>query len=163
MATYNIENPSPKMIEVNNLWSGDGWYENQDYFDQTVEEAEKESGMVFMPCTDYSDWYKEIHGFRPRGYALWWSAQEWEAEQEWLSKQSEIAAAEAEAAQKYAISKFENVISLSIQLGAKTRERALEWLKQNYSETDLMYGDEYIEYDFGLPYGYIKGKGVVGW
>ena len=105
--------------------------------------------------SQYSDFYKDVHGFRPR-FA---SDEQWNSES-WLSKQMDllheewevVAAREAEH-EREAVAAFEVKVDAIIASGAKTRTKAIEWL-MDAADAD---GDpEYMCFLSGLPYGYFK-------
>lgn len=103
----------------------------------------------------YSDFYKDLHGFRPRPSSdERWNSLEWlEAQIEELRAYAPIVAAQEAAREKAAIEEFEALVATTIASGAKNRETALRWIMDG-SECD---GDwEYLCYHHGLPYGYFR-------
>ena len=106
-------------------------------------------------AASHYDFYKSVYGIRPR----WMdydsmTVADLEKAMDELAVQSEIQAkleADAEAA---AIDVFENRVVDCMQMGASTRQQAIEWIKQaeNASNED----PDYLCYLLGLPYGYIK-------
>lgn len=58
--------------------------------------------------------------------------------------------------QEEAVARFEARVTNIIECGAGDRETALRWIRDAQDEFDRMYGDEYLEYSLGLPYGYLK-------
>lgn len=103
----------------------------------------------------YSDFYKELHGFRPRfATAEQWNSLEWlEAQIKDLHAYAPIVEAEEAAREKEEIERFEALVATTIEAGAKDRESALRWI-MDASDCD---GDwEYLCYQHCLPYGYFK-------
>ena len=64
---------------------------------------------------------------------------------------------EEEAMQAQDIAEFEQHVNMLIEMGAGTRERALDWIRDAEFEDDFdrSMGDDYLEYKLGLPYGYL--------
>jgi hypothetical protein len=105
----------------------------------------------------YSDFYKELHGFRPRfATAEQWNSLEWLEEQiKSLHEYAPIVAAEDAAREKAAIEKFEALVATTIASGAKDRVTAMRWLRDS-DDPYVANDDGYFEYTHGLPYGYLK-------
>ncbi len=112
----------------------------------------EELTVVEQLQNEYSDFYKEVHGFRPRAH----SSEQWNCEY-WL--RSELAALEersvsvfAEEAEREAraIEKLEAGIVKLIEVGAKDRETAISWLMTSLGVTDF----DHLSYEMGVPYGY---------
>jgi hypothetical protein len=107
----------------------------------------------------YSDIFKDANGFRPRG-GLWegWMAMTAdEKQEEWdsLCRQIEVNIAEERAMEDAAIVDFEAKLQEMIEYGAADRETAIRWAKDSYDFD----GDEgYLEFQLGLPYGYLAGN-----
>ena len=105
-------------------------------------------------AAEHYDFYKEVHGIRPR----WMSydamtEEELEAEMAQLSKEADYVFAEEKRIQEENVAKFEQHVTNTICMGARDRETALRWI-MDASEAD---GDwEYFCYLNGLPYGYFK-------
>lgn len=105
-----------------------------------------------LQCT-FSDYHKDVYGFRPR----YMTAEQWNSEQwlrEEISKLDMAAMCEAEAEQQrqaIAIQDFEEAVLTSIQAGAADRATAIRWLQQATNTEDDV---GYFEYISGLPYGY---------
>ncbi len=100
----------------------------------------------------YSDYHKDVYGFRPR-LGRDWTLEDYEqaikdlepiAARTWAAE----AAAEAEA-----INELEATILRLIGLGAADRAAAIRWLH----ESEKTGGDNsYLCFQLGVPYGYIK-------
>jgi hypothetical protein len=105
----------------------------------------------------YSDFYKELHGFRPRfASEEQWNSLEWLNEQiDALHAYAPIVAAEEAEMSKQAIERFEALVATTIAAGAKTREVALRWLRDS-DDPYIVNDDNYFEYTHNLPYGYLK-------
>lgn len=103
--------------------------------------------------SDFSDFYKEIHGIRPR----WMTDEQWNSE-EWLEqaiKGLEVAA-EEEAVRRNdayarAINTLEDLIVTQIQNGATDRETAIRWLMDAEDIDDV----SHYEFRMGVPDGYL--------
>lgn len=109
---------------------------------------------------EYYDFYKEVHGIRPR----WiyseqgpvYTEQEMEQMLKRLAAEAKVVFAQEEAAQKAAVQVFEQRVAEVIASGAKDRETAIRWLF-DAEEDQYVAGDpDYYCYLHGLPYGYFK-------
>jgi hypothetical protein len=101
----------------------------------------------------YSDMYKEVHGFRPRGFYGNVSAEHLQSQIEWLAQESARQMAELEIIQTKNAADFEIRIGKTIAMGAGNRETALRWIH----EAEGTNGDnDYLCYVLNLDYGYIK-------
>ena len=105
-------------------------------------QEEREDVMVWV-----SDLYKDVNGFRPRGYKFnEWSNQELEDFVNDLIEINEKQAAEERAWENKAIN---DVISV----GADDKETALRWLDQ--ADAYFMYGDDEFYADDIEKYGWV--------
>jgi len=105
-------------------------------------QEEREDVMVWV-----SDLYKDVNGFRPRGYKFnEWSNQELEDFVNDLIEVSENQAAEERAWENKAIN---DVMSV----GADDKETALRWLDQ--ADAYFMYGDDEFYEDSIEKYGWV--------
>lgn len=106
----------------------------------------------------YSDFYKEVHGIRPRWVNHDAVTVEWyrealaqlqvESDEQW-ERQKELDAKN--------IAVFEKSVASLIEAGAKDRATALRWI-HDANDTN---GDwEYLCYKLELPYGYFNKKAV---
>lgn len=105
--------------------------------------------------SDYSDFYKEVNGFRPRFMSdEQWNSEAWlRAELAILAEQAKVVAAEETRRETEAVAKFEKFVEITIAAGASDRETALRWIMDG-SGYD---GDwEYLCFGNGLPYGYFR-------
>ena len=98
----------------------------------------------------YWDFYKEVHGIRPR-----WVNHE-EATVEWyrdalerLQREAEVLWELEQVQEAEAIAKFEKSIDSLIAAGAGDRATAIRWLKEANNGDD-----EFLCYTLGLPYNY---------
>lgn len=107
---------------------------------------EELSELEQLACT-YSDFHKDVYGFRPRHTAGWEVHSYKEAIAE-LQVEAERVWAQDKIAQQNAIAAFED---LAKSYGGV--ETAKRWQHQAYG-TDG--DDEYLCYHLGLPYGYFK-------
>jgi hypothetical protein len=105
-------------------------------------------------ASDFSDFYKDVHGFRPRHYDFSsWTIVDFDREFALLSKASEREAAFEAEQQAQCAAAVEARISANIAIGAKDRETAIRWLHEAH-ETN---GDsEYLCYLLGVKYGYFN-------
>lgn len=105
-------------------------------------QEEREDVMVWV-----SDLYKDVNGFRPRGYKFnEWSNQELEDFVNDLIEVSEKQAAEERAWENKAIN---DVMSV----GADDKKTALRWLDQ--ADAHFMYGDDEFYTDSIEKYGWV--------
>lgn len=104
----------------------------------------------------YSDFYKELHGFRPRFSSdEQWNSLEWLNEQiDALHAYAPIVLAEEEEMSKQAIERFEALVATTIASGAKDRVTAMRWLRDS-DDPYVVNDDNYFEYTHNLPYGYL--------
>lgn len=97
--------------------------------------------------------HKEAYGFRPRGPMPEWTLAEWEAEFDRLGRICDENAKQEAERQAIAVAEFEETIQNAIAVGAADRETALRWLRDAH---DTHGDDGYLEYQLGLPYGYLS-------
>jgi hypothetical protein len=105
--------------------------------------------------SEYSDFYKEVYGFRPRFMSEeQWNSEEWfEAELKVLAERAKVVFAEEEAREQASIQQFEALVAKTIADGAKNRETALRWIMDGSDAHDDW---DFLCYDYNLPYGYFK-------
>ena len=103
--------------------------------------------------SEYSDFYKEAFGFRPRWDYSAMTLADFDHEFEYLAqecKRNEELRAKAEA--EAAVRLEQRILSL-LESGAKSRAMALRWL----DEAEGTNGDvDYLCFCLGVDYGYIK-------
>jgi hypothetical protein len=120
----------------------------------------EEPTVVEQLQSDFSDFHKEVYGFRPR-YATpeQWNSEAWLlAELEKLEQASVAVFAEQDAQQQRDIATFEVRVADAIQLGAADRDAALRWIM----DADDCQGDlEFLCYKNGLPYRYFANDTVA--
>jgi len=104
---------------------------------------------------EYSDFYKDVHGFRPRGMSTeQWNSVEWfKAQMESLAIESERVANDEANREREAIGAFEVRVDAIIAAGAGDRAAALRWILDANEATD---DPDFLCYKLGLPYGYFK-------
>lgn len=104
----------------------------------------------------YSDFHKDVYGFRPRGEAwqAWLNMTDEQKQQRWESMQAQLEADEADEKRQEAeaIINFEDVISNLIADGHADRKSAVQWL---HSLHNTLNDNDYLCYKFGIPYGYL--------
>lgn len=102
-------------------------------------------------ASQYSDVFKDAHGFRPRQDTSSWTLEDFDRE---LARLYVICEREREwqaMEDAQAIKEFEATVAKLIARGAKHRETAIEWLLDgNGGDT------ESLCYHMGLPYGYLN-------
>ena len=108
----------------------------------------------------FSDLFKDVCGFRPRGgFAEFESLEAFDAEFERLAKSLEAQIEDEAQAKEKAKAKFEIALSeIMVITGNIDRIAAIRLLAQaeGYEDDLQWYGYEKVEYEFNLPYGYIK-------
>ena len=102
----------------------------------------------------YWDMYKDAYGIRPRGIdTSTWTLEDFDKEFEYLGNVISREENQRKVDEQNAAKDFEARIGELINLGAKTRETALQWIM----EADECNGDwEYLAYSNGLSYSYFK-------
>jgi hypothetical protein len=118
-----------------------------------TEQSEKdELGAV------YYDFYKEVHGIRPRWVNHDEATVEWyRAQLEQLQLQADINYQEQLVREGEAIAQFEKSIDSLIASGAGDRATAIRWM---HEANDTNYDSEYLCYLLDLPYGYFRKEEV---
>ncbi len=102
----------------------------------------------------YSDLYKDVYGFRPRGVTFE-SVEKFQRSWDYLVEQLEANQAAERVAQAENVKAFEARIVETISLGAGDRETAIRWIL-DAEETD---DREHLEWKLNIPYGYLsKGQ-----
>ena len=90
--------------------------------------------------SEYSDYFKSVHGFRPRSITAGWDVERYGREMESLGKEAELVfAAEAER-ENSAVEDFKSLISSTIEIGAGDEMTAIRWMVQDekfYSSQDV--------------------------
>ena len=117
----------------------------------------------------YSDFHKEVIGFRPRHMMLCACdySNEFELFAAFGALKSYVADLEAAsvgvfeqkaADRKKAVDDFEAHVSKCIQVGASTRTNAIGWICEihNVPNENSTYGWEHLEYLLNIPFGYIE-------
>jgi hypothetical protein len=123
-------------------------------------------------AADHYDFYKEVHGIRPRwmNYEAM-SEQELETELRSLEEEAAVVAFAEEKRKENRIAVFEEHVTNTINIGAKDRATALRWIMATYKTLyepegyahifPQVHGDlDYFCYLNGLPYDYFN-KEVV--
>ena len=119
----------------------------------------------------YSDFHKEVYGFRPRTLALCAcdypdhkslveAMSHLERLVDGLQDVAEHVFAERRADEKKAVEEFESTVAHYIQCGAGNRANAIRWICESY---DVMHepgqnGWEHLEYQCQIPFGYISNS-----
>jgi hypothetical protein len=104
-----------------------------------------------------SDLHKDAYGFRPKTnfWNAWNSYDEQQKQDLWdsmcgtLERNLEL---EREMEDEAAVH-FENTLATMMHVGAKSKEMAIGWLHDAH---DTNGDDNYLEFKFGLRYGYIQ-------
>ena len=112
-----------------------------------------------------SDLHKEAYGFRPRGSGFWaeWDSADDDGKQRiWddlLDAANRAAETEREIQQE-AIAEFESTVrGIMATVAGATRKDAVRYLHDQY---DTQGSEEWLEYELGVPYGYLSGSLKVG-
>jgi hypothetical protein len=116
-----------------------------------------------------SDLHKDAYGFRPpEGFWLSWKAYtEDQKQEEWdyLCRVLDRELEEERWAQAQAIESFETKVVELMALGAKDRLMAINWLLQSLdvdpTKAGRAYAYEELEWQLGLPYGYVTAHLAV--
>ena len=112
-------------------------------------------------ASEYYDFYKDVHGIRPRWIynevGCVYSEQELEEMLVDLSKQADVVFAEEAARYDAAAIELEQRIQNMIETGAQDRNTAIRWL-HDAEETNG--DDEYLCFKLGVRYGYFFKKVV---
>ena len=100
------------------------------------------------------DLYKDVHGVRPRGVDTSnWTLEGFNAQINALSTALEEQMEEERQNQTLAIQRFESRVQDTILAGAGNRETAVQWIMR---DSGMGEDQEYIEYRFNLPFGYLR-------
>jgi hypothetical protein len=103
---------------------------------------------------EFSDFYKDAHGFRPRHIdTSTWTLEDFDREFEVLANICKENAAARKVAETEAIKFLELRILSLYRLGAKDRAMAIRWIAEAEDAGSDM---EYLCFLVGVPYGYIK-------
>jgi hypothetical protein len=109
-----------------------------------------------------SDLHKDAKGFRPSEsfYNNWINASNKEKQSIWnaLIKEFNAKVEEENAQEELAIKSFNDKINKMIACGAEDTKQAMRWIVDSLglSNTDKLYGEQYICYKLGLPYSYAE-------
>lgn len=103
---------------------------------------------------EFSDFYKDAHGFRPHHIdTSSWTLEDFDAEFEALARVCKENAAQRDIAETEATKVLEARIVSLMQSGAKDRAMAIRWI----AEAEECGSDmEYLCFLVGVPYGYFK-------
>ena len=116
--------------------------------------------MYTFDDNTYSDLHKDCYGFRPSVEAMihWHSLTADQKQAEWdrlcVALEEEIAAEKR--GEELRVARFEQLVVETVAAGAADRETAIQWLidAEGLEQADV----DYVEYSFGLPYGYLKNN-----
>jgi len=116
----------------------------------------KEFTVQEQRAAEYSDFYKSVHGFRPRVDLSQLTVADLDARmaalaQTYRSQESYRLQQEAEAQ-----AKIEADIAAMISAGADSRETALRWILQSLSVDQDADAGDLVSYQLGLPQGYFS-------
>lgn len=103
---------------------------------------------------EFSDFYKDAHGFRPRHIdTSSWTLEDFDREFEVLARVCKDNNARRELAEQESVVVLEDRIAVLMSCGAKDRAMAIRWI----AEAEECNGDmEYLCFLVGVPYGYFK-------
>jgi len=140
-------------------------YENE----YTLKGSEELSARFNDLADCFSDFYKEVWGFRPRympmiaAYyeseaALQAAYNQLERDMEELSVDAVRVFDQRDQEEKQAIDSFEAYVSQCIQVGAGNRANAIAWICESYGveNSEGQAGWEDLEWKVGIPFGYIN-------
>ena len=100
------------------------------------------------------DLYKDVHGVRPRGVDTSnWTLEGFNAQINALSTALEEQMEEERQNQTLAIQRFESRVQDTVLAGAGNRETAIQWIMR---DSGMGEDQEYIEFRFNLPFGYLR-------
>ena len=103
---------------------------------------------------EFSDFYKEANGFRPRHIdTSSWTLEDFDREFEVLARVCKDNTARRVAEEAAAVTKLEARIAELITIGAKDRTMAIRWIAEAEEAGSDM---EYLCFLVGVPYGYFK-------
>jgi hypothetical protein len=106
----------------------------------------------------YWDFYKEVHGIRPRWVSHEEATVEWyRAELESLQREADAQWEEQLVREGEAVAEFEKSVESLIAAGAGDRATAIRWI---HDANDTNYDSEYLCFLMGLPYGYFRKEEV---
>jgi len=110
---------------------------------------------------EYSDYYKEAYGFRPRNDVSSWTIEDYKEQFEKLSCVCRENEQERNKSEQAAIVSFEALVTKLIsENGIKNRADAIRILMNTEGAHDN--DKEYFCYCMGLPYGYFTQKITEG-
>lgn len=109
-------------------------------------------------ATMHYDFYKDVHGVRPR----WMNyddmtEEELEAQLDQLGRESDIQAKEEAEREAIAMDDVEHVILNLMMSGARDRIMAVRWL---HEANDTNGDADYLCFKLGVPYGYFDKESV---
>jgi len=106
-----------------------------------------------------SDLHKDARGSRPSEsfYEIWNSGSDFDKQCIWnnLLTQLDVTDKEEQTREQLAIASFEKHIA-SLESISNSREQSIKWIVEGLAltESDKMYGGEYVCFTLGLPYSY---------
>jgi hypothetical protein len=108
-----------------------------------------------------SDLYKDVHGVRPGAifYTAWNSGDDNQKQLMWdnLIAELDVVCKEEQAHEQQAIANFEKHVA-SLESISNSRKQSIRWIVEGLAltDSDKMYGGDYICYKLGLPYSYAE-------
>lgn len=113
----------------------------------------------------FSDLFKDVNGFRPRGHWFYdanTTDEERQAEWDYLCERLSRQIKEENEAKEKAWADLEARVADLMAHGAEDEQTALRWIVEslNPSESDLWYGGEWVCYELGIGFdrGYVFNK-----
>ena len=110
-----------------------------------------------------SDLHKDAYGVRPRSEEFWaeWDSADNDGKQRiWddLLDAADRAAETEREIQQEAIAEFESTVrSIMATVAGATREDAIRYLHEQHDTNGSI---EFLEYELGVPYGYLSGRNI---
>lgn len=102
----------------------------------------------------FSDFYKDVHGVRPRFDDASWTVADYQREIDGLRDYSEILEKEQKEFEERKIQEVEERIAKLIAIGAGDRATAIRWIRD--AEDCNGSDEDYLCFVLGIPYGYFK-------
>jgi hypothetical protein len=105
--------------------------------------------------TIYSDAFKDVHGFRPRGFDM--TVNELKIALDELQSEIEFQIKESEAAEKVAIDRFHSIVAETMEICNCDKPTAVKYL----IDAENVYGDwEHFCFNYGLPFSFPQIQGA---
>lgn len=107
--------------------------------------------------SEYSDYYKSVHGFRPR-FTADWTLEDFDRAFEALAEDAKREAEWQKERMERGVKEFEAALATTMEVCGCDRDTAWRYMKD--AEGDDWYDDGYFEYNNDLPRGYLVDQGL---